>query len=125
MFSCFHLVNFSVTFTNLKKQTEAHPLVVLVNLFVRVLSLRIADTRIRHIAPDLLAEQTLQRIGGMDPTVCVQHILGYVLGVDTVDRVAHVLARGDNQRERHQHHHRDGVVETEHGRVDMYVGDFN
>lgn len=61
----------------------------------------------------------------MDPAVRVQHILWYVLRMHTVNGVAHILPRRDNQRETHQHHDCERVVQPEHRRVYGDVADFD
>lgn len=61
----------------------------------------------------------------MDPTVSVDHVLRDFLGVDTIDGVSDVLAGCDDETEGEEDHHRNGVVETEHGGVDVDVGDFD
>lgn len=111
--------------THLKEEAEADPLIILVLLPVNDLALAVPDARIRHLAADLLLEEALQRVRGMDPAVRVQHILRYVFRVHTVYRIAHVLASGHDQREGHEHHDRDRIVQPEHGRVYGNVTDFD
>ena len=79
----------------------------------------------RHLEADLLQVGTVDRVRGVDPAVRVEHVLRYILGVDAVDRVAHVLSRRHDEAERQQDHHRDAVVQPEHGRVDVDVADFD
>ena len=47
-----------------------------------------------HIDPDPLPEGAGDGVGGVDPAVRVQHVLWNVLGVNTVDGVAHILPEG-------------------------------
>ena len=69
--------------TYLEEETEADPLVVSdVSPLLRVDSL--VNTRMGHINPNPLPECAGYRVGGVDPAVRVQHVLGDVFGVDTV-----------------------------------------
>lgn len=111
--------------THLKEEAEADPLVVLVLLPVNDLALAVSNARIGNLAADLLLEEALQGVRGVDPAVRVEHILGYVFRVHAVYRVAHVLPRGHDQREGHEHHDGDAVVQPEHGRVYGNVADFD
>lgn len=61
----------------------------------------------------------------MYPAEGVQDVLRYVLGVDAVDRVAHVLPGRYDQAERDQDQHGDRVVQAEHRRIDVHVADFD
>lgn len=70
-----------------------------------MLALTVSDARIRHFLSGLFEEHALQRIGAVDPAVCVENIFGNIFGVDAVDGIADVLTRGDNQREGDQHHY--------------------
>ena len=85
----------------------------------------VPDARVRHLHAHLLAEEALERVGGVDPAVGVQHILGDVLGVDAVYGVADVLARRHDQTERDQQDHRYRVVQPKYRRVDVYIVHFN
>lgn len=78
-----------------------------------------------HLEPDLLEVGTVDRVGGVDPAVGVEDVLGDILGVDAVDGVPDVLSRRHNEAEREQDHHRDAVVQPEDGRVDVDVADFD
>ena len=79
----------------------------------------------RHVHPEPLAEGRGDGVGGVYPAVGVDHVLWDLLGVDTVYGVPDILTRGDNEAERQQDHHRDGVVEAEHRGVDVHVGDLD
>lgn len=110
--------------TYLEEQTEAHPLVIAVRLAVVALAAGVVHAGVRHADAHLLLERLLDGVRGVYPAVRVEHVLRYVLGVHAVDRVADVLARGDDQAERGQQHHGQAVVHAEHGRVDVHVADF-
>lgn len=61
----------------------------------------------------------------MDPAVGVEHILGYVLGVDAVNGISDVLSSRHYQTERDQYDDGDGIVESEDSRVDVDIVDFD
>jgi len=108
----------------LKEETEADPLVVFdVSSFFRVDGL--VDTGMRHINADSLPESTGDGVGGVNPAVSVEHIFGNVLGVNTVNGVAHVLPGGDDERKGQQAHHREGVMQPEDGAVNMHMADLD
>jgi len=67
----------------------------------------------------------MDSVGRVDPTVCVENVLRNILGVDAVDRVADVLSRRHNQTEGQQDHHRDAVMQPEHGGVNVDVANFD
>lgn len=114
---------YNVNETDLKEEAEADPLVVAVALAVLGFATRVVHPWVRHQDSYFLAERGLDGVSGVYPAVRVEHVLGYVLGVHAVDRVADVLARRHDQTEGHQDHHCDAVVETEYRRVDMDVAD--
>ena len=66
-----------------------------------------------HVNTNPLPEGAGYCVGGVDPAVSVQHVLGDVLGVDTVDRVPDVLPGGDDQREGEEEGDGGGVVQAE------------
>lgn len=99
-------------------------MIVTVRLAVVHLAAGVVHTGVRYGHADLLLERLLDGVRGVYPTVRVQHVLGYVLGVDAVDWVADVLAGGHDQAERGQQHHGQAVMEPEHGRIDVHVTDF-
>jgi len=109
----------------LEKEAEAHPLVVAVSFSVVQLAAGVVHAWVRDGDAHLLLERLLDGVRRVYPTVRVEHVLGYVLGVHAVDRVADVLPGGDDQAERGQQHHGQAVVEPEHGRVDVHVADFH
>jgi hypothetical protein len=80
----------------LEEEAKADPLIVSIDLSVVGFAFTISDARIRHLLSGLLEEHALQRICAVNPAVCVENVLGYVLGVDTVDGIAHILSCGDN-----------------------------
>ena len=80
------------------------------------------NSGMRNIHPNSLPVGRAESVGGVDPAVGVQHILGDVLGVDAVDGVAHVLPGGDKEREGEASHHRDRVMKPEDARVDLDMG---
>ena len=92
---------------------------------VGLVSWRPIDARMWHLEADLLQVGTVDGVGRMDPAVGVEDVLGYILGVDAVDRVADILSRRHNQTEGQQDHHCDTVVQPEDGRVDVDVADFD
>lgn len=81
----------------------------------------VPDAGVGHLHAHLLLEEALECVGGVDPAVSVEHVLGNVLGVDAVDGVAHVLARRHDQAERDQQDHRYRVMQPEHRRVDLNI----
>lgn len=81
----------------------------------------VPDAGIGHLDAHLLVEEALERVCGVDPAVGVEHVLRDVLGVDAVDGVADVLARRHDQTERDQQDDRDGVVQPEHGRINVHI----
>lgn len=109
----------------LEKEAEAHPLVVAVSFAVVRLAAGVVHAWVWDGDAHLLLERLLDGVRRVYPTVRVEHVLGYVLGVHAVDRVANVLPGGDDQAERGQQHHGQAVVEPEHGRVDVHVADFH
>lgn len=112
--------------THLEKQTEADPLVVSVHLLLLVVVGRLdaGTSRQVHVRVRLLPVGVRgHRERGVYPAEGVEHILGYLLGVDAIDGIAHVLPGGHYQTERYQYGHGDGVVQAEHGAVYVDVAD--
>ena len=83
------------------------------------------DAGVRDIDPYPLPEGTGDGVCGMDPTVCVEHILRDVLSVNTVDGISHILPRCDNQGKRQKAHHSEGVMEPEDCAVNVHMADFD
>ena len=75
----------------------------------------------RHLVAHVERQRPGNGVGGMDPTIQIEDVVWDVLGVDTVDGIAHVLASGDDDRERQQDHRADAPVKAKHGRVDVDV----
>ena len=82
------------------------------------------DAGMRHIDADPLPEGTGNRVSGVYPTVSVEHIFGYVLGMHTVNRITYVLSGRHNETEGQHKGHGDAVVQAKDGRVDSHVTDF-
>ena len=61
----------------------------------------------------------------MNPAVCVEDVLWDVLGMNTIDRIANVLPRSDDEAKGQQAHHSEGVVQPEYGAVDVHMTDLN
>ncbi|CAB0008063.1 unnamed protein product, partial [Nesidiocoris tenuis] len=83
------------------------------------------DARIRNDDADAFLERAAYRVRRMYPAICIQYIFGYIFRVDAVDRISHVLACRDDQREGHEDHNGDRIVESENRRVDPDVVDFD
>ena len=79
----------------------------------------------RHLEADFFQVGAVDGVGGVDPAVGVEDVLGYILGVDAVDRIADILSRCHNETEGQQDHHRDTIVQPEDGRVYVDVADFD
>lgn len=58
---------------------------------------------------------------GVDPAVRVQNVFWYILSVDAVYRIPHVLPRRHYQTERDQQYNRNRIVQSEYWRVDLYI----
>ena len=84
---------YTVDKSYLEEEAEADPLVV-----ADIAPLLGVDgfvyAGMSHIDPDPLPEGAGDGVGGVDPAVRVQHVLWNVLGVNTVDGVAHILPEG-------------------------------
>lgn len=108
----------------LQEQHEADPLVVSV-LLPLVFRIRpgVVDAGERHLGATAFPVRRRDRVRAVDPAVSVEDVLGQILAVYAVDRIADVLASGDDQRERYQQDHREAVMQTEHRAVDVDVRD--
>ena len=51
--------------------------------------------------------------------------LRYILGMNTIDGVTHILPGSDQEGEGQAGHHRDGVVQAEDAGVDLDVGELH
>lgn len=80
--------------SHLKKQTETDPLIVLVMFLFEQVTVGVADAGVGDGDARLLIEVVLDGVGGVNPAVGVEHILGDVLGVYAIDRIANVLPSG-------------------------------
>lgn len=61
----------------------------------------------------------------MDPTISIQNVFRYVLGVDTVNGVSNILPRGDDETKGNEDDDGNGVMQPEDWRVDVDVADFD
>ena len=104
----------------LEEEAEADPLVISdVSSLLRVDCL--VNTRVSHVNTNPLPECAGDGVGGVDPAVSVQDVLGNVFGVNTVYGVAHVLPGGDDEGEGEQEGHGGPVVEPKYTGVDSDV----
>ena len=71
-----------------------------------------------NIYTNPLPEGTGDRVRAVDPAVRVQYVLGDVLGMNTVYRIAHVLSRGGYDGAGQEEGDGGGVVEPEDAGVD-------
>lgn len=106
----------------LEEEAKADPLVVLVvAALLGVYGL--VDSRMGHIESYALPEGTRDSVGGVNPTISIEDVLRNVFGVDAVDGVAHVLLGRHDEGEGEHDGRRHTVVEAEHPRVYVHVGD--
>ena len=92
----------------LKEKAEANPLVISdISSLLRIYSFVYAW--MSNINTNPLPESTGDGVGGMDPAVCVQHILWDVFRVNTVYGVTNILASGC--------HYREGKEKCDCGRI--------
>ena len=82
--------------TYLEKQEESNPLIVLDMLLILLIS-GLVYSWMRNIDTNSLPVSRTESVGGMDPAVGVQHLLRYVVGVDTHDWCSNILSRGDDK----------------------------
>ena len=66
------------------------------------------------VHPDPLPVGRAEGVGGVDPAVGVEHVLGDVPGVHAHYGGAYVLSRGHYEGEGEERHDRDAVVEPKH-----------
>jgi len=78
---------------HLEEEAEADPLVV-ANIASLLRINGLVNAGVRHVNTDPLPKGAGDRVGGVDPAVRVQHVLWYVLSVNTIDGVAHILPAG-------------------------------
>ena len=86
-----------------------------VSPFIGVNSL--VDSGMSHINANSLPKGTRNGVGGVNPTIRVEDIFGYVFGMHTVDGISNILSRGDNKRKGQHKGHRYRIVQPEYGRV--------
>ena len=67
-----------------------------------------------NLASNMQGQGSWDGISGMDPAVEVEHVVGDIIGMDTVDGVAHILARGNDHREGEKDHRADAPMQAEH-----------
>ncbi len=95
----------------LKKQRESDPLIVGdVSALVLLADVGGEDAGVGDLVADVERQRPGYRVGGVDPAVQVEHVVGHVVRVDAVDRVAHILPRRDDHGEREQDHRTDTPV---------------
>ena len=106
----------------LEEEAKADPLVVLVvpPLF-GVYGL--VYPRVGYIESYALPKGTRDSVGGVYPTIGIEDVLRNVFGMDAVDGVAHVLLGRHDEGEGEHDGRRHTVVEAEHPRVYVHVGD--
>lgn len=85
----------------------------------------ISNSRVRYFNSDLLIKEALQRVGGVDPTISIEYVFRYILGVDTVNGVSDILPGGDDETEGDEDDHGDGVMQPEDRGVNVDVADFD
>ena len=94
-------------------------------MFLVPLVPRLVDAGVRHVHPHPLPVGRAERVRGVDPAVRVEDVLGDVPRMNTHDGRADVLPRRHDEREGQQGHHRDPVVQSEHGAVRMVAADLH
>ena len=62
------------------------------------------------LVPDVQGERSGYRVGRMNPAVEVKDVVRNVVGVDAIDRVADILAGGDDHREGEEDHRANAPV---------------
>jgi hypothetical protein len=93
----------------LEEEAESNPLVVLDVLLIPLVS-GLVHAGVGHVHANTLPVRRTQRVRGMDPTVCVEHLFGNFLGMNTHDGGANVLPGGDYECEGEQDHDGEPVV---------------
>ena len=110
----------------MKEQRESNPLVVGdVSPLLLLVGTRLEDAGMSDLFADMKGQRPRDRVGGVDPAVEVEHVVGHIVGVDAVDGVADVLPRRYDDGEREQDHRTDTPVQPEHRRVDVDVADLD
>jgi len=110
--------------TYLKKQAEAHPLVILdIASFFWINCL--VNARMGHIYTYPFPKGTWDGICGMNPAVCVEDIFRDVFGVNTINWIAHILSCSHNEREGKETHNCECVVQPKDSTVNMNMADLD
>jgi len=108
----------------LQKQHKANPLVVSVLLFLAVgIRLGIVDAKEGHFRAFPLPVRRGDCVCTVYPAIRVQDVFGQVFAVYTIDRIADILASGDDQGKCYQYNHSKTVMHAEDGAVDMNMRD--
>ena len=81
--------------------------------------------RVGHVDAHPLPVGGAEGVGGVDPAVGVQHLLGDVPGVNAHDRSPHVLAAGDDECEGEEDDGGDLVVQAEHASIGVESPNFH
>jgi hypothetical protein len=79
--------------------------------------------RMSNVNSNAFPEGTGYGVRGVNPAVSIEHILGDVFCVNTINRISNILTCGHYQRKSQQAHHRKGVVQPEDGAVDVHMAD--
>lgn len=92
-------VNSVKVLPHLEEEAETDPLIILdVTPFFGIYCL--VDSWMSDINPYSLPKSAGNCVSGMNPTVGVEHIFRYVLGVNAVNGITHILSGRYNERER-------------------------
>ena len=67
-----------------------------------------------NLLADVQRQGARDRVRRVDPAIQIEHIVRHVICVNAVDRVADVLPRRDDHREREQDHRTDAPVKAKH-----------
>ena len=77
----------------------------------------LVDAGMWDVDPDPFPVGRAERVGGMDPAVCIEDVLGDVPGVNTHDGRPDVLSSRHYEGEGQQGHHSHPVVKPKHRTV--------
>lgn len=109
----------------LEEQHETDPLVVSVLLPLGLgIRFGIVDAGKGHLQALLLPISRGYRVRAVYPAISVEDVLRQVLAVYAIDRIADVLAGGDDKGEGYQQDDGEAVMQAKDGAVYMYVRDF-
>ena len=84
----------------------------------------LVDAGMRHVHAHALPVRRAKRVGRVDPTVRVQHVLRDLFRVHAHDGRAYVLSGCNYEGEGEQDHHCDAVVQPEHASIRVKSTDF-